>query len=65
MLATPKTKIEQVLETWASNEITAHEAAKQLAHEVEVATYFDKPIIPKDSRSREYLSSLLRELARN
>lgn len=60
-----KTKIEQILERWASKHKTAEETAKELAHEIEVATYFKKPILSVDSRGREYLAALLRELVRN
>jgi hypothetical protein len=63
-LAPSKTKIESILNLWASKHKTIEEAAKELAHEVEAANYFEQPIIPTDSRSREYLAALLRELAR-
>lgn len=59
-----KNKIEQVLISWAARQMTAEKAAKDLAHEVDVATYFDEPVIPADGRGGEYLSALLRELAR-
>lgn len=59
-----KNKIEQVLELWASKQMTATEAAKELAHEVEVAIYLNEPIIPIGRRGREYFGALLRELAR-
>ena len=60
-----KNNIEQILEAWGSNQKSLEEAAKELAHEVEFAKYHKQPIIPTNSRAREYLAALLRELGRN
>jgi len=51
--------------SWATNEINAVQAAKDLAHEVEFAKYHRQPIVSYSSRSMEYLASLLRELAKD
>ena len=59
-----KNKIEQILELWASKTKTAEETAKDLAYEIEYAKYHKQPIIPIESRGREYLAAMLRELAR-
>ena len=64
MVKHSKNNIEKILQLWSSKTKTAKETAKDLAYEIEFAKYHKQLIIPTDSRGREYLAALLRELAR-
>ena len=61
-----RTDFEDVLYLWASKDMTAKEAAKELAHKTEQARYHNRPVFSllDNNRAVEYFCSLLRELSR-